>query len=46
MRERDLVLKRPLKFKLVNDKQNFLMLRTKITKEIRNAKTNFFHQYH
>lgn len=46
MRERDLVLKRALKSKLVNDKHNFFMLRTKITKEIRKTKTDFFHQYH
>ncbi|KAJ8342373.1 hypothetical protein SKAU_G00323010 [Synaphobranchus kaupii] len=42
MKERDLSLKRALKFKQTNDKRTFIMLRNKVTKDIRNAKANFF----
>lgn len=42
MKERDLSLKRALKSKQANDKRTFIMLRNKVTKEIRYAKANFF----
>lgn len=35
-------MKRALKSKQANDKRTFIMLRNKTTKEIRNAKANFF----
>jgi len=42
MKDRDHVLKDFLKFKLPIDRQKFVMLRNRVTRELRKAKANFF----